>query len=436
MRRREFLKKSALAGLGVQSARAYSADNRNNTPSSDPIMKSSQPVTTESFLRSILYSRQEVDDWLAGKAFPFAKYSSEFGWLLRSGRFVDGVDNSICTYTFGALDERILLNYADQPCRINTYGNSFTQCHQVNDAETWQEVLAAHLLEPVRNFGVGGWSVYQAYLRMLKEEKRNPARMILFNIYEDDHFRNLDAWRNIRARKHNLFIEPTLPYLKVNPREESISEEPNPCPTPQSVYHLTDFDWVYETFKDNLVLKIIVAHLNAKSGNPAQAFADIMELATTHGVVSSIDSSQALDRTASDLHRKAAYFSSRPMVDKIEAFAQNHDKKVLYVLSYPARYLAEYLENGARPDQTFVDYMNRKKLPYIDLLEAHQKEFSQFKLGVKEYLERYYIGHYNPRGNVFCASAIRQKLVAMLDPKPLPYGDKNGVHRKIKKDRN
>ncbi len=59
-----------------------------------------------------------------------------------------------------------------------------------------------------------------------------------------------------------------------------------------------------------------------------------------------------------------------------------------------------------------------------------------FKFGHKEYLERYYIGHYNPRGNVFCASAIRQKLVEMLEPKPLPYGNKSGVHRKIKRNSN
>lgn len=59
--------------------------------------------------------------------------------------------------------------YADQKPRINTYGNSFTQCHQVSDGETWQEYLAAHLGEPIGNFGTGGHGVYQAYRRMLRE---------------------------------------------------------------------------------------------------------------------------------------------------------------------------------------------------------------------------------------------------------------------------
>lgn len=435
MRRRDFIKKSVVAGLGAQSAYSgvYAAENSEN---SNSLEGRDQPVTPESYLRSILYTRQEVEDWLAEKAFPFAKYSSEFGWLLRSGRLVDGVNDSICTYNYGEFDERILLNYADRPCRINTYGNSFTQCHQVNDAETWQEALAANLLEPVRNFGVGGWSVYQAYLRMLKEEERNPAELILFNIYEDDHFRNLDAWRNIRVRKHNLFIEPTLPFLKVNSKERTFSEHANPCPTAESVYQLADFDWVYETFKDDFALKIMVAHLNAERSNPAQAYADIMKLATTHGIVTRIDSSDSLDRAAEELHRKVAYFSTHPIIDKIEAYAEEKGKKVLFILSYPSHYLARYLEDGERPDQSFVDFLRGKDLPFVDLLETHKKEFDQFKLGSREYVERYYIGHYNPRGNFFCASAIRPKVIEMLDPKPLPYGDQSGVPRKLKRKSN
>ena len=43
------------------------------------------------------------------------------------------------------------------------------------------------------------------------------------------------------------------------------------------------------------------------------------------------------------------------------------------------------------------------------------------KIDVKDYLAQYYIGHYNPRGNHFCAFAIKGQLVQMLDPKPAPY---------------
>ena len=43
---------------------------------------------------------------------------------------------------------------------------------------------------------------------------------------------------------------------------------------------------------------------------------------------------------------------------------------------------------------------------------------------IESYLERYFggtIAHYNPRGNFFHAFAIKDKVVEMLEPKPIPY---------------
>jgi hypothetical protein len=89
--------------------------------------------------------------------------------------------------------------------------NSFTSCEQVSDGETWQEILAAHLGEPIRNFGTGAYSVYLAYLRMQREEKRWPAKYIIFNIYDDDHYRNLLPWQRPRFGVNRKSIGPTLP---------------------------------------------------------------------------------------------------------------------------------------------------------------------------------------------------------------------------------
>ncbi len=419
MRRREFIRKTtattALIG-GFSGATKSRAQEKAGTTK-----KASAPTTAREYLRSLLYTRDEVEQWLAGKAFPFAKYSSQFGWLLRPGRVRDGVDKSVCVYTFGPLDERITIQYRDRPCRINTYGNSYTQCHQVSDGETWQEVLAAHLQEPIRNFGVGGWSVYQAYLRMRHEEERVPAPYIIFNIYEDDHFRNLDSWRNIRVRKHPRFIEPALPYLVVNSETGRFEEKPNPCPTPESVYNLTDLDWVERYFKDDFALKIMLAHASTAAPNPERAYRDLSRLATTHGIETRIDTGGSLSTVAEALHCRAAYFSSQRIVEMTEAFAKQTNKKVLYVLSCPARHIAQWVTEGVRRDQPFVDFMKRRGLPFIDTVEEHVKDYARYKGDIKDYLAQYFIGHYNPRGNFFCAQAIKQQLVEMLAPKPLPY---------------
>src|SRR5260221_357582 len=70
-----------------------------------------------------------------------------------------GFDGSALVFRSGPGGEHNVNPYPARRCRLNTYGDSFTQCHQVSDGETWQEYLAAHLGEPIRNFGVGGYGV-------------------------------------------------------------------------------------------------------------------------------------------------------------------------------------------------------------------------------------------------------------------------------------
>ena len=418
MNRREFTKTGINAGLGFSIIPYAGFSSRDN----NSILDSITEKEIRNFLAGLLYTREEVDDYFADRAFPFSKHSPEFGWLLRDAFFRDGINKSISVYHFAKPDgERIMSNYADKPCRINTYGNSFTQCHQVSDNETWQEVLAAHLQEPVKNFGIGGWSVYQAYLRMLKEEKRTPAKYIIFNIYSDDHYRNLDAWRNIRVNKHERFIEPPLPFIKVDLKNRTISEHPNPTPRKEDFYKLCNLDDTYELFKDDFVTRIRIAHNKSKERNENLDYKEIHAITQTHGIETSLDSNPTMSNVVSTYHRECALFSTEKIIGKIEHFAAENNKKILYVLSYPAGYLAEAHEEKHRWDQNIIDYINSKKLPLVDLGQAHFNEFNQFSINLKDYLEKYFIGHYNPLGNMFCAQAIQGKLVEMMDIKPVPY---------------
>ena len=418
MDRRAFTKTGINAGLGLSIfpyASAFGTDKKS-------ILDSITENEIRDFLGELLYTRQEVDDYFADRAFPFSKHSPEFGWLLRDAYFRDGVNDSISVYHFEKPDgERIMSNYADRPCRINTYGNSFTQCHQVSDHETWQEVLAAHLQEPVKNFGIGGWSVYQAYLRMLKEEKRTPAEYIIFNIYSDDHYRNLDAWRNVRVNKHVRFIEPPLPFMKVDLKNRTFTEHTNPTPRHEDFYKLCELDTAYEIFKDDFVTRIRIAHNKAEERNENLDYEEIHALTQTHGIETSLDSNATMSRVVSAYHRECALFSTERIIEKIEQFAAENNKKVLYVLSYPAGYIAQAHTEKQRWDQRIIDFINAKNLPLVDLGQAHFDEFSQFSIGLKDYLDKYFIGHYNPLGNLFCAHSIVEKLVEMMDPRPVPY---------------
>ena len=359
-------------------------------------------MDTREYLEGLLYQPAEVDKWLAGEAFPFSKYDPELGFLHRTRRRHDGIDDSTPVYTYDAIDARRTIRYAELPCRINTYGDSFTNCDQVSDGETWQEVLAAHFCEPVRNFGVGGYSVYQTYLRMKREEARAPSECIVFGIFEDDHFRSFTSWQSVFAGKNTQHIAPTLPHIDVDLKTRGFVERENSCPTPESLYNLCDLDWVYDTFKDDFDLRVRLEYLEHLKEYPGDSLLDFGE------------------RTE---YTKAALFGSMRIVDKVAEFAKSRNTKLLIVLSYASRAITKAFKDGRRFDQEFVDYLQDLGVPYIDLLEAHKADFAKFSVGLEDYLSSYFIGHYNPLGNFFTAFTIKDKLANMLEPRPISYQD-------------
>ncbi|MBI3866291.1 MAG: hypothetical protein HY290_30800 [Planctomycetia bacterium] len=351
------------------------------------------------YLKTMLLTRDDVDLWLKRQAFPFNKYDAELGYLHIDRDFQEGLDGAFCRYRYDKLDARRMFAHADEPCRINTYGNSFTSCEQVSDGETWQEALAAHLSEPVRNFGIGGYSVYQAYLRMVREEQKAPARCIIFNIFDDDHARNLHGWQRFKFGVNRKSPNPTVPHVRVDLAAGKITDRPNPCPKPESMYDLCDLDRVYALFRDDFYMhnKLMWAARKAK-GEPVPPTDYDDQNLIKHGI-----------------------FASTRIIERVNEFAKKNGKQVLYVLSYGAYTIRQFIEKGVRFDQALVDYLKETKVPFVDLMQAHADDAARFKGTPEEALKRYFIGHYNPLGNRFCAFAMKDALVRMLDPKPPAY---------------
>lgn len=383
---------AGLAAAGsLDSLSVYSADaERNDRPTETEIRE---------FLRKLLLSRKDVDLWLGRMDFPFCKYDADLGYLHVDRDFQEGLDGAICRYRYDKLDARQTIAYADKPCRINTYGDSFTSCEQVSDGETWQEALAAHLGEPIRNYGIGGYSVYQAYLRMQREEQRSPAEYIIFNIYDDDHARNVHGWQRFKFGVNRKSPNPTVPHVTVDLASGTIGEKLNPCPTRESIYDLCDLERTYALFQEDFYLhnRLLKAAKKAKGESVAASDYEDKRL------------------------MKQGIVASMRIVDLVNDYAKKNGKQILFVLSYGAYTLKLFLEKGFRFDQELVDYFHQIKLPYVDLMQAHVEDAARYKGTVEEGLKRYFIGHYNPLGNHFCAFAIKDALVKMLDPKPAAY---------------
>ena len=377
----------------------------------------------EQYLRASAVSPATIERFLRGPS--WARFDPELGYVLGNYLPTDGLDRSATLSTVQADGARTAFMYAGKKCRINTYGDSFTQCHQVSDGETWQEYLAAHLGEPVRNFGMGGYGVYQAYRRLLREEKtKHAAAYLIFYVWGDDHIRSLlrcrhaiiyPAWDDQGGRMfHNNF----WPNVEMDLETGRFVERANLLPTADSLRRMSEPQWMVDHLKDDLALELFAY----KSGFIRELDRQpIDRLAARLNCTMDWNRPSTLREQAGRLLDKYSFGATRYILEKLRRFAEQERKKLLVVLFDPYRAMAEIEQSGARYDQEIVDYLAKEKMACFDMNLVQLRDFKKCKLSYQDYMAQYFIGHYNPRGNHFFAYAIKDVVVPWLDPKPITY---------------
>jgi hypothetical protein len=339
----------------------------------------------------------------------------------------DGIDGTATISTFASAGFRTPHVYASRPCRINTYGNSFVQGNQVSDAETWQEYLAGHIGEPIRNFGVGGFGVYQAYRRMVREEQADhAAEHVIFYVWGNDHERSLNRcgalfWAN---------VEVDLETGRIVERESLL-------PTQASVLaNMADPEWMVQALEGDLALNMT---------QYAQGTVSDVNVVALRKLASHLDFDPG--RLASDAPDPAVIWelldryslaATKYTLSKAQEFVDRHGKKLLVVLFDPVRVVKPLLEGRPRWDQDIVDFLDARGMRSFDMNLVHVEDFKTCAIPFERYMDRYFVmrvpfeqreprfdrylpGHYSPRGNHLLAYAIAPTIASWLDPKPMPY---------------
>ncbi|MCA9145895.1 MAG: hypothetical protein H6823_26055 [Planctomycetaceae bacterium] len=390
---------------------------------------SGKPSFTE-YIRRHLPVKRELDVFL--NEMSWAKFDPEVGYVL--GNFVprDGVDESATISTSQPDGTRTSFAYCNQPCRINTYGNSFTLCHQVSDGETWQEYLAAHLGEPIRNYGMGGFGLYQSYRRMLREEQTdNGAEYVMLYIWGDDHRRSLlrcrylliDAWnrkQNSQEGIGRMFHGNFWSNIEMNLDTGKLEEHENRLSTHTSLYKMLDPDWMVENLEDDLALEMGL-YLRGEIGDVD--LARLKRLSQHLGEELSVENGRPTRASVDALLDAYSFAATKQILEKARAFTEGRGKKLMIILLDPYRVTRALLDGGTRYDQEIVDYLKDKNFRTFDMNVVHQEDFKSFNLNSNDYMRRYFIGHYSPAGNHFFAYALKGHVVDWLDPKPVPYRD-------------
>ena len=244
-------------------------------------------ISYEEFLRTAAVPRQTIDNFLDPQVPTWSRFDGEVGYTLARSLPRDGLDESWTVSTSQDNGQRTSWMYAGQPCRLNTYGNSFTQCHQVSDGETWQEYLAAHLGEPVRNFGMGGFGTYQAYRRLLRTEESNlGSEYVILYIWGDDHCRSVMRSRHAATHRvwddRNGFMFHGNFWANVEMDLDSgcFVERDSLLPTPDALYSMCDPDFMVESLRDDLMVMLYGMNSFAVKGDREKLarLAEILEV--------------------------------------------------------------------------------------------------------------------------------------------------------------
>ncbi len=377
------------------------------------------------YLRKSAVPKKEMDIFLNENS--WAQFDPEVGYILGNYMPHDGLDGSSTLSTVMPDGKRTNQIYTDKPCRINTYGNSFTHCHQVSDAETWQEYLAGHLGEPVQNFGMGGFGIYQAYRRLLRREKKDrESRYVILYMWGDDYVRSVFRCRYATYYKswddyggymfHGNFwsnIEMDLDAGKLVEKENRISKK-------EDMYNMTDPEFMYENLKDDLMVQ-----LHLLGNNMVNADLDLKGLKTLAEILDlpEVDFSNTnnMMETARALKNKYSFEATKYILKKTGDFCQENEKELLLIHFDPYGVFRAMASGETRYDQEVMDFINKHNFKLFDMNEVHLEDFKKFNLSMNDYMARYFIGHYKPSGNHFFAYSIKDTIVNWLDPKPITY---------------
>jgi hypothetical protein len=125
--------------------------------------------------------------------------------------------------------------------------------------------------------------------------------------------------------------------------------------------------------------------------------------------------------SAKKLIHEYAIQSTLFILQKLDTFIKTRHKKLLILLHYTQQETMGYLKGLPLQDKPFLDFLETQGFQFVDYQQKHLEDFKSFRISPEEYTRRYFIGHYNPKGNHFIAFSIKDEMVEWLNPKPPAY---------------
>ena len=411
-----------------------------NFPHENPHFPEARPhvhAALERLLRQTTYRKIDIDNFLNPLGNSWSSFDPELGYLPRTVVMQDGIDGSHSSYTYPAGGWRKMIQAADQPCRINTYGNSYAQCQQVSDGETWQEALAAHFGEPLRNFGVGGYGVHQACRRARRMESgKAGAPYLILNIYDDDHVRNLDATRWVRTFADAAPPPPDRPimlhgipwtHVRFDLTTSRFVDQPGPCPNEAALRALCDPEHYIRLFARDQIVRMFMVERGAEP--PAADLKEFESLAEALGISVDLRTPATRRTEMRRLRLQVGIRATEHILTETQSWLATLGRRLLILLTYRESFVVDAINAKPRTDQHLLDFLVRRNIPFVDTRDLHIADYAAYRLSPEAYITRFYIppcaaavfGHYTPLANAWFAHAIKPAVLNWLTPPPPAY---------------
>ena len=341
--------------------------------------------------------QRSLKPFVEGKA-KHILYSRTLGWKPKANQnYYSGeyVTNSMAIRH----DREFAMLPSSGTTRIATFGESYTQGHEVGNKDTWQEQLMS--LEPdleALNFGVGGYGLDQAYLRYMEEGSKFAEHIAIIGYMTENLSRNVNVYVPFYVGER-AGMPVTKPRFIL--KEKQLVHVPNPMESEQ------DYLGLLQNSKQVLTrLGRYDYHFNSKY---KQSLFDIFRTIQLIKIGYYRFKFDPIYTRHSEYNTDSEAF--RLLLGLFDAFYREALKNnvVPIILIYPNyTSLVPYYEHKIRVYHHLTDWLEARNYLYLDLLEP------LLELGEGRPLKYYFthgVGHYTPFGNRLVAKAVQAFIV-------------------------
>lgn len=334
-------------------------------------------------------------------------FDSDLGWSYPPNlifRDLNGV-----SYHYGPTGERLTCTSFPSDL-IASYGDSFTNCAEVPDHETWQTFLGSVVKRNVLNYGVNGFGTDQAYL-LYSRHTNLQAPIVMLCIFPENINRVVNVYRTFYIYNDPLCL--TKPRFGFS--EGTTVLRTNPVKSVDGIQKLSDPAFVAEIGSHDYWYQL--------AGKlPGLGFPYIYSVVQWRDVLArSIKASlcRHFKGIVPPTFNQDLYQETEPLgvmchiVDEFVSLAHKRDQYPIVVIIPHTDYVREVLELVASRTDPLIEYMKSRNYFFMDLVRA----MADMNPTIQQ-LDSWYQGHATPEGNLVTARLMSKSLDkrAELDP--------------------